>query len=872
MMDWHERLTDWCIAHARLVLVASLAICAGFAWYTVERFAINTDTARLISPQTPWRQAEIAFDTAFPSRTDLVVVVLDARTPEQADAAAATLTETLLATKAFRTVRRPDGGDFFDKYGFLFQSDAEFRATMADIIGQQPFLSIIAADPGIGGVFDAIRLGLRGAAEGRSKIQDMRPAMTAISRTIEASAGPGAVEPLSWRGLLSAQAPSRLDLRRLVLVQPTLDFTALQPGAEAITLIRKTAADLGLTPDKGVTLRLTGPVPLADEEFSTVAEGAAVNTAATIVVVFLLLFAALKSWRLVAAVFVTLLAGLIVTAGFGLLVVGEYNLISVAFAVLFVGLGVDFSIQLAVRYRDIRLGIPDLFQAISAATIGIRRPLLLAAASTSIGFLAFLPTSFKGVSELGLIAGCGMVIAFLTSMILLPALLTVLSPPAEREAVGYAWLASADRLIEHHRRAIVIGAGALFLAGMPALAVLRFDSNPMNLRDQSVESVAAFLDLNRDPETSPMTLDVIVPSIAAAGPMAERLAALPEVSRVASIVTFVPPNQEARLEAVADASVLMDTVLDPVSRKLPRSREAMGAEISETRAALAQAVALPGLDPAERADLRRLDNALGELAAASAERYQRVEQALVAGIAPLLDRLRTAFDVAPITIADVPYDLRADWVAADGRARIEVLPRGDANDPVVMGRFVDAVRAIAPVATGAPVTIIESGRTVVQSFIVAAVLALAMITVLLFVVLGRAYDVFVTLVPLVVAVTMSLQAAVLLGIPLNFANIIALPLMCGVSVAFHIYFVLAWRQGIADVLASSLTRAILFSALTTATAFGSLWLSSHPGTASMGKLLTISLFFTMLAAFVFVPAFLGPPETQLETEAPRKSE
>ncbi len=868
----HRRLTEFCIRHARLVVVLFLIVCVGFGWITVATFAINTDTARLISAETPWRKAEIAFDAAFPSRTDLIVVVLDAGTPEAADEAAEKLAHGLAAKGAFLSVRRPDSGPFFDKYGLLLLGEAEFKSTISGIAAQQPFMSLFASDPGLGGVLEAVRLAMTGLSGGHAELNTMRRALDAISATIEAArAGP--VRPLSWRTLLSEQAPSRLDLRRLVLVQPRLDFTALQPGASAIDLIRKTGRDLDLTSDNGISLRLTGPVPLADEEFGTVAEGAAINTLGTIFVVIFLLFAALRSWRLVSAVLFTLLAGLVITAGFGLVALREYNLISVAFAVLFVGLGVDFSIQLAVRYREIRLSTPALLPAIHQAVHEMARPLLLASTSTAIGFLAFLPTSFKGVSELGLIAGGGMMIAFATSMTLLPALLAVLSPPAETHEIRFTWLAGADHFIERNRRAILAVTGMLFLAGLPLLAALRFDSDPMNLRDAKVESVAAFLDLGRDSETSPMTLDVIASSSREAESLAGRISALPEVARVASIATFLPDAQESRLAAINDASILIDTILDPINPKVPRDRTAMLAEVAETRLALAKGISslAPGTDPADTASLRRLDHALDVLADARPELYARIETGLTAGIEPMLRRLRTAFEAAPITLEDVPPEIRRDWVTGDGRARLEILPRDDMTNPDALRRFVKAVGAVAPNITGAPVTIVESGKTVVDSFLVAAVLALTMITVLLYAVLRRVQDVVVTLVPLVIAVLMSLQAAVLLEIPLNFANIIALPLMCGVSVAFHIYYVVAWRQGKTDVLASSLTRAVFFSALTTATAFGSLWLSSHPGTSSMGKLLTLSLFFTMLAAFVFVPAFLGRPPLQ-ELQEPQKSE
>jgi uncharacterized protein len=150
---------------------------------------------------------------------------------------------------------------------------------------------------------------------------------------------------------------------------------------------------------------------------------------------------------------------------------------------------------------------------------------------------------------------------------------------------------------------------------------------------------------------------------------------------------------------------------------------------------------------------------------------------------------------------------------------------------------------------------------VVRAFIQAGLLALAAITVILFIVLRRWTDVLLTLVPLLVAIVVTLEICVATGLQLNFANIIALPLLLGVGVAFKIYYVMAWRAGRTKLLQSSLTRAVIFSAATTATAFGSLWLSNHPGTSSMGKLMALSLACTLAAAVLFQPALMGRPRT-----------
>jgi predicted RND superfamily exporter protein len=174
-------------------------------------------------------------------------------------------------------------------------------------------------------------------------------------------------------------------------------------------------------------------------------------------------------------------------------------------------------------------------------------------------------------------------------------------------------------------------------------------------------------------------------------------------------------------------------------------------------------------------------------------------------------------------------------------------------------QFARAVLAVEPTASGGPISILESGHAVVRAFIEAGFWALVSIAVLLWIVLRRFTDVLLTLIPLLLAGVVTLEICVLIGLKLNFANIIALPLLLGVGVAFKIYYIMAWRAGQTGLLQSALTRAVLYSAMTTATAFGSLWLSSHPGTSSMGKLLALSLVTTLAAAVLFQPVLMGPP-------------
>ncbi len=250
---------------------------------------------------------------------------------------------------------------------------------------------------------------------------------------------------------------------------------------------------------------------------------------------------------------------------------------------------------------------------------------------------------------------------------------------------------------------------------------------------------------------------------------------------------------------------------------------------------------------------------LEKLAVADRSVRDQAEAAFIAPLRTDLDELRNYLRAEPVRLETLPEQLRRDWVTSDGRARAEASPSGDGNDNETLRRFARAALAVEPTAIGGPISILESGNTIVWAFIQAGIWALVSIAILLWIVLRRFGDVLLTLVPLLVAGMVALEACVLLGMPLNFANIIALPLLLGVGVAFKIYYIMAWRAGHTSLLQSSLTRAVIWSALTTATAFGSLWLSSHPGTSSMGKLLALSLVCTMFAAVLFQPALMGRP-------------
>ena len=844
-------------ARARwLVLAVALVTAAASAVYVARHFAIDTNINHLISPNLKWRQNQAAYLNAFPGEQTTILAVIDAPTAELAQSAADRLTDKLKQRQEWiRGATEATGSPFFRRNGLLYLSEPELSAALKQISRSGPFFGRLAADPSLRGVMEAIGLSLRGVIFRRVSFDTLAPEFQRLSGTVN-NVLAGKPASFSWMSQFQsgeAKAPAR----QLVTISPVLDYNALQPGAEATKVIRQAAAGLQLA-QQGVSVRLTGPVPIADDEFDTLRQGAATNAAITVAAVLFILWLALHSFRIILAVFVSVAVGLAATAAAGLWAVGALNPISIAFFVLFVGIGVDFCLQFSVSYRAARYEHRGFMRALAETAQNNGGRLVLAALATAAGFLSFLPTAYHGVSELGEIAGMGMIIALILSLTLLPALLRILNPPPEPAPLGYAYLIPLDRFMERHRVIIVSATVALVVAAMPLLYWLRFDVNPMDLRNPEVESVAAYREISNDPQMAGQTAEILAPSLDAANRIAKSLLPLPEVARTMTLSSFIPEGQDQKLDAIKQAATDLHEQLYPPQVKPQPSDAEVVSSLEATASSLA-GLASGRQGPGAKAALD-LSDALARLAKASPEFREKAASVFIPPLEITLENLRTSLNPERISLGTIPEELASQWKTPDGRARVSVSPKGDASSTAVLRQFVDAVLKAEPTATGAAVGIVKAGDTVIGAFIEAAAWALLSIAILLWLFLRRFTHVLLTLFPLILAALVTLEICAGIGFKLNFANIIALPVLLGLGVAFKIYYIVAWRQGQTDLLASPLTRAVFFSGMTTAVAFGSLWMSNHPGTSSMGQLLALSLACTMAFAILFQPLLMGPPK------------
>jgi hypothetical protein len=841
---------EWACRFSWAIIVLAVLITAGASYYTVTHLKVDASVDKMLSQDLPFRQNEIAIGEAFPQTKDVLSVIVEAESAEAADDAATALAARLASMPdRFRSVFYPEGDPFFRRNGLLYLSVPALEEMSDKLAQAQPLLSSLSADPTLRGFTDILRLAIE-QADAKAATA-LAPALNKMASTVR-NLEEGREARLSWQSLLDgSESEDATATRKYIVVQPVLDHNSLEPVSDAVAAIDRSIADLKLDERHGIEIRLTGTALMLQEELDTVQSGMGIVGMLSLGMVMILLILGLQSLRLVAATLVTLVVGLGWTAAFAVAAYGALNIISVAFAVLFIGLSVDFGIHYALRYRE-ALADSAHSEALKEAGAGVGLALLLSAITAAIGFLSFLPTDYRGVSELGVISGFGMFVALLLNLTLLPALLYVMPM---RVARATRWAKVTRRtwyqtLMRRHALGIVIFAAIVGAVAASITPYAWFDDDPLNLRDPNSPSVRTLLDVLDDPRTEPYSAELLVPNIETAGRLAREFRKLPQVKKAETVLDLIPVQQEDKRAIIEEMALILSPLLAAPKSPEPLTDAERSDAFDTLRTLLAQAQG--GIETSARTLATVLDRM-----PRTPDSLQALEHALLGGFPQFRDRLVQLLAPEAVTMDNLPEALRGRRLAPDGRALVVIDPRHDLREPAARQEFVDAVRSVSAATSGPPVRFTAVGETVVGAFKQAALTAGCLIVLLLFWILRRAVDVVLVLAPLTLAILMTVAFTVLLKQPFNLANIIVLPLILGLGVAFGIQIVLRHRSdNDGTVMESSTPRAVVFSALTTIGSFGALALSSHPGTASMGFLLMLSITLTMACTLLVLPALL----------------
>jgi hopanoid biosynthesis associated RND transporter like protein HpnN len=815
----------------------------------------------------PFRIAWEEFSARFPTLDEALLVVVDAETPELARESADVLAAHLQARDdAFRDVFVPGAGEFFERNGLLYRSVDELD-TLADRIAEvQPIVAELAREASISNLARLIRLGLQQVREEGAEERDWPAILDRVGHATVAAYQEHPVR-VSWEDVLLTGSAIDPSARRVIVAEPILDYERVLAAARPMEAIRRAAVELGLGPERGVRVRVTGNPALNYEEMLGLLWDIGFAGLFSIAFICGILYFALRSARLAAASIITLVAGLVWTAAFAAATVERLNLVSIAFAVLFVGLGIDFAIHLGVHYEHLRRRGESHGPALGDAVRSVGSALAICTLTTAIGFFAFIPTDFRGVGELGLISGTGMFVIFFLTLTLFPALLALWVKskadwPAKEGPLRLSRLSAAQF---HPRRTLAVAC----LAGLGALLLLpriQFHSNVVKMRDPEAESVQTFEDLLAEAQTTPWQIDLVARDLDAARELTQRLRELDVVDRAVSLADYVPDEQEEKIEILGDLALLLDVPAqaEPAS---PLPAEEQIEALRELHAILDRPWLVEAESPLAASALRLR----GELAdflerveedPNADEALASLEQILLGRLPEQLDRLRLATQPDPFGLEDLPEHIVRRMLAADGRARVQVFPSENVSDHEALVRFVDGVRAVSPDATGLATHILEFSRATASSLREALLFSLALVAALLWILWRRATEMGLALAPLLLGAALSGAAMVFLGMPFNYGNVIVIPLLLGMGVDSGIHLVhrgihLAQRSDLEGGLTGTHTaRAVFYSSLTTIASFGSLALSSHRAIASLGTLLVIGMVLTLSCNLLVLPALI----------------
>jgi len=841
--------------------------------FVKNNIGINTDTENMLSEKLPWRTTYIEFKKSFPFFADTIVVVTDGDTPDIAEDVARELASSLAEDGSyFESVLHLSEHPYFRQNQLLYVSPDELSKLSDSISRSQALLSRLANEPTATRLMETVAEALDyGDTQSAANLDQV---LTKISQTVRDSTNNN-FRPMSWQNILSATPTDQsavaskseklnLENRVIFIAKPVMDFSAILPAENAIKKLRTEITKLESKYNGGVRIRLTGGAALAHDEMSSVIAGSMKAGVLSLILVVVCLFVGLRSWVLVLSTLFTLMIGLTLTAAFAVAAVGALNMISIAFAVLYLGLGVDFAIHICLRYKELHQGNPTnqlKNELITWATKHVGASIALCALTTAIGFFAFIPTDYKGVAELGLIAGVGMFISLITSIVLLPAFLQLL-PPLKTYPEVVRNSNPLNLVTPRNAKTILVIAGCLWFMTSISVSFVSFDIDPINLNQQSAESVELLKELSKNGDNSTHAVSMLAKDEKELAEIEEKLSKVVSIGSVTTLNSLIPTDQQEKFPLIDDLALIL------------------GGELSLNQSAELDSVALLLAIKGLNAKLRQLptteQTAENKLLLASLTQFLQSleslsnEQAtaklkllnnnLMSSFHGRIARLNDALSPSDVTQENLPKELRERWISNEGIYRIEALPREALASNHALRAFVgDVQRAVGANATGAAIINVSAADAVQTAFIQAFCYALALISVLLWIILRSFKEVVVTLFPLLLAGLIACSVIVLAGFKFNFANVIALPLLLGIGVDSALHLLHRYKTDLpktAGLLQTSTARAVLFSAATTTVSFGTLAASSHAGTASMGIVLSAGIVALLFCMLIILPAML----------------
>lgn len=875
------RLFAFVARYPRLILFLALLLSVASIVLTKSRMELLTGRDDLMPRNAPFQREYRAYREAFGDQEEIVVVAESADaglTMRFCDALHAELKKD---AGSYRELFYPGGLPFFRTNGLLFMPLDDIRNLRRTLTMAAPVLADLATAPSVQTLFTSLTSQINSymAKPDPLALESLTFMLTTLDKGFKGFDGKSSA--LSMDAFLKGGGegkPSMLETagrQQIITVLPVRDETSFAPAEKTIMQVRSKVQALLKKPEyKGVNAGLTGVPVLEYEEMSTSQRDMGIATGLSLALTVILLLIAFRGLLNVIAAMVSLIVAICLSFGFATLAVGHLNILSMVFAVMLIGLGIEYSIQVVLRYQE-ELGRGATHH--EAIDTGLSRNLfsiIMAAATVALAFITFVFTDFRGISELGIIAAGGIVICVLTTFTVLPAMLVLMErfrKPADSSPQGNSKQKNDShpllKAIFNRPKLITSVTLTASLAALYPLSRASFDYNMMNLQAKGLESVNYAYKLMRSKENSGYFGVAIARDSAEAASLSARLEKLPAVDHVVSLQTLVPADQETKLAELADLRQVMEKV-----KPLPYEENLRVMELPDVfekfRTAvdnLSRALAAKKMPEAGTAGafLATLDKFFASLEKekdrGALGMLREFQGSMFAELPAKLTTLKESLEASPVTEKDIPESLRGRFVGKGGKLLLQIAPKKEIFEREPLKEFVSQIRSVVPNATGEPVNVHDSMDILRDAYLWAFIYAFAGIAVILLITFRSVKYALLGLLPLLAGLALMVGGMGVSGLRFNVANIIVMPLLLGVGIDSAIYIINRYRregETPLEVVTGSSGVGVLLNALTILFSFGALMVARHQGVFSIGAVMSLGMVASVAVFLAFLPALL----------------
>jgi hopanoid biosynthesis associated RND transporter like protein HpnN len=883
-----RRLVRIACARPTLTVALALALAVVSLVYTLTTITFSTSTRALLPPGRPYVERYTQYEREF-GDLDSIAIVVEAPSLPEATIYATRLVRRLHASGVpLKRISYRIDPKLFEGRGLLYLPKERLAKIREAIFDYQEFMEAFAARPTLDQLADGmatqianafvanfIDLGLaddKGAADLKF-VQDM---VAQISSRLDRP-GPYRSPFGTLFAVEGAESPgagyflSEDQKLLFILAEPETERGSFTGDQRAIEGVRTVIASLKRDfPD--VQVGVTGkPVLQNDEMVAAFRDSERATIIAFALTLGLLLVAFLRVGKPLLMLLV-LVASLCWSIGVATLVIGHLSLFSVMFISIVIGIGIDYGIYFLFRYEEELFLGRNLREAIEITAARSGPGMLLSAVTAAGTFYVLWLTDFRGVRELGFIAGTAIMFAWLAMMTVFPAMLVLVDRRHATRPAGAIPRALAlerihvpfvERLVAYPKTVALL-AIALTIVSAWGLRYVQFDYNLLNLQAHGTESVVWEKRILATAGRSGFTALASAESLDELQRKQNAFRALGSVSEVDSVLLLIPEDQLEKLKIIGDFAPLVTSVRigRPTSVDLPRlisalemlkrrftiaANEAPGGEVQAKLRLVAEDISRLVLK------LRQADPQVSEPA------LTHLQNQVYRDFVRSFQRLQSNLTPRPIGLDDVPKEFRSKFVSEGGRFLLQIHPAVDIWDRAGSERFIRELRSVDPDVTGTPVITYEALHLMERAYQQGTVYAILLVTIATALTLRRVRETALALLPLGLGLMWAFGLMYFFGLKFTMGNVFGLPLILGAAAEYGLNVVMRFMEGRdhgGPLIARSTMTAVLVSGLTTISGFGTLMVADHRGIFGLGLLLTLGTATSLLASLIVLPVLL----------------